>query len=155
MTEWIVSHELDVRLSCFVGVLAAMAMWERYAPRRPLATPPIIRWANHLSISALNALLVRVLLPASAIGVAILAERDGWGAFNRYPVPYVIAVAGGIVALDLVIYLQHVLFHAMPLLWRLHRVHHADLDFDVTTGIRFHPIEIVLSMVIKYAAIIV
>src|SRR5258706_16429617 len=101
MTEWIVSHELDVRLSCFVGVLVAMAMWEGYAPRRPLATPPIIRWVNHLSISALNALLVRVLLPASAIGVAIFAEHDGWGAFNPYPVPHVIPAAGGVVALAL------------------------------------------------------
>jgi sterol desaturase/sphingolipid hydroxylase (fatty acid hydroxylase superfamily) len=155
MTEWIISHDLEIRLSCFAGVLLAMALWERRAPRRPLVTARVIRWTNHLSISALNALIVRALLPATAIGMALLAQQSGWGLFNRYDVPYAIAVAISVVALDFAIYLQHIMFHAVPLLWRLHRVHHADLDFDVTTGIRFHPFEIILSMLIKYAAIIV
>jgi sterol desaturase/sphingolipid hydroxylase (fatty acid hydroxylase superfamily) len=154
MTDWIIGHELGVRLIGFAGVLAAMAAWESLAPRRALVTPRVVRWANHLAISAMNALLVRALLPAAAVGVALAAERAGWGLCNTFAVPRPIALIGSMVALDLAIYLQHVLFHAVPVLWRLHRVHHADLDFDVTTGLRFHPLEILLSTAIKAAAIV-
>jgi sterol desaturase/sphingolipid hydroxylase (fatty acid hydroxylase superfamily) len=101
----------------------------------------------------LNTALVRVLFPAAAVGMALSAESQGWGLLNRYDVPVWVAVVAGIVLLDLAIYLQHVMFHAVPALWRLHRMHHADLDIDVTTGARFHPVEIALSMLIKFAAI--
>ncbi len=107
---------------------------------------------NHLSIAGLNAVLVRAILPATVVGAALLAEAEGWGLMNLYPVPRVLAVALSVVSLDFAIYLQHVLFHAVPPLWWIHRVHHADLDFDVTTGVRFHPFEIILSMLVKYAA---
>jgi sterol desaturase/sphingolipid hydroxylase (fatty acid hydroxylase superfamily) len=154
MTDWILAHALVVRLACFGGVLAAMAAWEQLASRRPWSVARATRWTSHLLLSALNTLIVRALLPLTAVGVAALAQTDGWGLFNRYHVPEALAIVLSIIALDLVIYFQHVMFHAVPVLWRVHRVHHADLDFDVTTGIRFHPIEIALSLAIKLAAIL-
>lgn len=96
---------------------------------------------------------LRILFPAAAVGAAIFAEANGGGLFQVINAPGVVAILGSVILLDLVIYLQHRLFHAVPLLWRLHRVHHADLEFDVTTGVRFHPLEIVLSMLIKIAAV--
>lgn len=154
MTQWIAANETWIRLLSFVGVLVAMAAWEQLAPRRPRIAARGARWATHLLLVAINTAAVRVLFPATAIGVAFLAQSAGWGLLNHYSAPYWLALITGAVALDFVIYLQHVMFHAVPGFWRLHRVHHADLDFDVTTGIRFHPIEIVLSMLIKLAAIV-
>ena len=153
MAQWIIAHEPWVRASFFVGVLALMALWELLAPRRRLTVGRRTRWISHLAISALNTALVRLLLPLTAVAMALFAERHGWGLLNHYTVAGPLALALGVIALDLVIYLQHVMFHAVPAFWRLHRVHHADLDFDVTTGVRFHPIEILLSMAIKLAAI--
>ncbi|HEX8873656.1 MAG TPA: sterol desaturase family protein [Nitrosospira sp.] len=102
----------------------------------------------------LNTLVIRIVFPTAAVGVALLGESRGWGLLNAFNIPAWIAVPASVVALDFAIYLQHVLFHAVPLLWRLHRMHHADLDFDVTTGVRFHPVEIVLSMCIKLMVVI-
>ncbi|HEX9810551.1 MAG TPA: sterol desaturase family protein [Burkholderiales bacterium] len=153
MTQWLTANETWIRLLSFVGVLIAMALWEQLAPRRPRIAARGARWATHLLLAAINTAAVRVLLPVTAIGVAFVAEGAGWGLFNRYPIPYWLALIAGVVTLDFAIYLQHVMFHAVPAFWRLHRVHHADLDFDVTTGIRFHPIEILLSVLIKLAAI--
>jgi sterol desaturase/sphingolipid hydroxylase (fatty acid hydroxylase superfamily) len=98
-------------------------------------------------------LLVRLLFPAAAVGAAIVAQERGWGLFNLLSLPAWLEIAAAVILLDLLIYGQHVLFHAVPTLWRVHRVHHADLEFDVTTGLRFHPVEIVLSMTIKIAAV--
>ena len=152
---WLLSHELAVRLGAFLGVLALMAAWEARAPRRALSVSKARRWASNLGIVFLNSALLRIIFPATAVAVAVLAQERGWGLLNQHDVPFALAVVASVVALDLAIYLQHVMFHAVPALWRLHRMHHADLDFDVTTGARFHPIEILLSMLIKMAVIVV
>jgi sterol desaturase/sphingolipid hydroxylase (fatty acid hydroxylase superfamily) len=154
MEEFVRSHELAIRLAFFFGVLGIMAVWETFAPRRALKVGRALRWTNNLGLVVFNSVVLRLLFPAAAVGVAALAEARDWGIFNNFSVPGWVAVLGSVVALDLVVYLQHVMVHAVPVLWRLHRVHHADLDFDVTTGARFHPIEIVLSMLIKFAAIV-
>ncbi len=151
----LIEHEVTLRLTFFVGVFAIMALWEILAPRRALTVSKITRWVNNLAIVALNTVLVRLLFPAAAIGVALLGEQQNWGLMNYYQVPFVPAVIISVILMDLVIYLQHVMVHAIPVLWRLHRVHHADLDYDVTTGTRFHPIEIILSMLIKFTSIVV
>lgn len=155
MNALMLQDELAIRLACFFGVFGGMAWWEFAAPRRQLTVPRLWRWANNLALVALNSLLLRALFPAAAVGVAAFASGQGWGLFNYFAAPPWLAVLASVVVLDFAIYLQHVMFHAVPLLWRLHRVHHADLDIDVTTGARFHPIEIVLSMLIKAAVILV
>src|SRR3984893_9236126 len=131
-----------------------MALWEAVAPRRVRSYSRLRCWPSNLSIVALNTVLVRVLLPATAVSLALAGERRGWGMLNNLPVPAWMTVVATVVVLDLAIYFQHVMFHAVPALWRVHRMHHADLDFDVTTGARFHPIEIVLSMLIKFGAVV-
>jgi sterol desaturase/sphingolipid hydroxylase (fatty acid hydroxylase superfamily) len=130
-----------------------MALWEVAAPRRPQALGRWTRWPANLGIVVLNTVLLRVLLPAGAVGLALLGEARGWGLLNNVALPRWAVIVASVVVLDLAIYLQHVMFHAVPLFWRLHRMHHADLEFDVTTGARFHPIEILLSMGIKLAVI--
>lgn len=139
----------------FIGVFAVMASWELAAPRRALSVPKPRRWAGNLGIVVLNTVLLRVLFPTAAAGVALAAEMNGWGLLRQIELAPWLVFPLSVVILDAAIYLQHVMFHAVPLLWRLHRVHHADLDFDVTTGARFHPIEIILSMLIKFAVIVV
>ena len=153
METFILAHEAVLRLAAFAAVLAAMALWEVRAPRRARPLSRRRRWPANLGIVVLNTLLVRALFPAAAVGIALSAQTHGWGLLNQHAVPAWAAVAAGIALLDLAIYLQHVTLHAVPALWRLHRVHHADLDIDVTTGARFHPLEIALSMLIKFAAI--
>jgi sterol desaturase/sphingolipid hydroxylase (fatty acid hydroxylase superfamily) len=142
-----------IRLGAFFGVFAAMALWEWAAPRRKRLVSRWVRWPNNLAITAINTALLRVIFPTAAVGLALLAEQRGWGLLNNLPLPDWGKIVLAVVALDFVIYLQHVMFHAVPLFWRLHRMHHADLDFDVTTGARFHPVEILVSMVIKLAAV--
>lgn len=155
MRDLMLGHEPAVRLSFFFGVLALMALWEVVAPRRPAPLRRWARWPSNLGIVALNTVLVRVILPTTAVALAMVGAREGWGLLHHAAFPGWLALVVAVIALDLVIYLQHVMVHAVPLLWRLHRVHHADLHFDVTTGSRFHPIEMVLSMLIKFAAILV
>ena len=147
-------HEPIIRLVFFVGVLAAMAVWEVLAPRRPLAESKPLRWFSNLGLVVVNTIAVRLAFALGAVGVALVAQERGWGLFNNVALPDWLAVVLAVLALDFAIYLQHVMFHAVPLFWRLHMVHHADLDFDVTTGLRFHTIEILLSMGIKVGAII-
>jgi sterol desaturase/sphingolipid hydroxylase (fatty acid hydroxylase superfamily) len=150
----LVAHEPAVRVAIFAGAFALIATCEIVAPRRPITVPRRSRWPGNLAIVLLNTLLVRALLPVTAVGMAMLAEEHGWGLFHASrPLPAWLLMAVTVVLLDLAIYLQHVLFHAVPILWRLHRMHHADLDVDVTTGARFHPIEIVLSMLLKLGVI--
>jgi sterol desaturase/sphingolipid hydroxylase (fatty acid hydroxylase superfamily) len=148
------SSEPLIRLGCFGGVLLLMALWESLAPRRRPTVGRAARWASNLGLSAINTLVVRLLVPLGAVGAALLAEERGWGLLNNVALPGWLSVLLAVVALDLAIYLQHVMFHAVPLLWRLHLVHHADLDFDATTGVRFHTIEILLSLGIKMAVVV-
>ncbi|MBT2970892.1 MAG: fatty acid hydroxylase [gamma proteobacterium symbiont of Ctena orbiculata] len=152
--DWVLSNELPIRLSFFFGVFAFIALWEIFLPRRQLSLSKGARWINNLGLITLNTLVLRLLFPAAAVGVAALAQEQGWGLLNYYRLPLPLAAVIAVVAMDFVIYLQHVMVHAVPLLWRLHRVHHADLDYDVTTGARFHTIEIILSMLIKMATIV-
>jgi sterol desaturase/sphingolipid hydroxylase (fatty acid hydroxylase superfamily) len=148
------AHESAVRLTCFAGVLLLMALWEALAPRRRLTLGRPARWFSNLGLVTIDTLTARFLAPLGVVGVALWAQDRGWGLFNAAAAPAWLAVVISVLALDLAIYLQHVMFHAVPLLWRLHMVHHADLDFDTTTGVRFHPIEILLSLGIKSAVVV-
>jgi len=154
MDAFLLTHEAPVRLGTFFGIFATMAVWELFAPQRTLQQRKSVRWTNNLALAVLNNVLLRAILPVAAIGVAGFAAERGIGVLNLFPVPYPWAIVLAVLVLDLAIYLQHLMFHAVPLFWRLHRVHHADLDFDVTTGARFHPVEIVLSTLIKVAVIL-
>jgi sterol desaturase/sphingolipid hydroxylase (fatty acid hydroxylase superfamily) len=147
------SLEIAVRAGAYAVVFAGMALWEWAAPRRRLTAGRRPRWPGNLGILAIDVVAVRLLMPTAAVGVALIVAERGWGLFNLTGVPMWAAVAIGVIALDLAIYAQHVVFHQVPILWRLHRMHHADLDIDVTTGVRFHPLEILLSFVIKIAAL--
>jgi sterol desaturase/sphingolipid hydroxylase (fatty acid hydroxylase superfamily) len=151
--DTLLDHGPQIRLAAFAGILVAMAVWEVFAPRRGQKIKRRLRWPNNLGIVAVDTLFVRPLFPMTAVGVAVMAETRGWGLFHALAVPGWAAVPIAVVSLDLAIYLQHVLFHAVPALWRLHRMHHADLECDVTTGIRFHPIEILISTAIKIGVI--
>lgn len=153
MSSFLLAHEQTIRLGAFLSVLVAMMLWELAAPRRRLEIPRLIRWTNNLALVALDTAILRLAFPVLAVGLATMAEAQGWGLFNRLDLPLWLAILASILILDLAIYLQHVLFHAVPGLWRLHRMHHADLDFDATTGLRFHPVEILLSMLIKLAVV--
>jgi len=155
MTETILAIEPKLRLAVFLGVLAAMALWEIAAPRRRREIPRVIRWTNNLALVVVDTAILRLTFPILAVGLAVMAQERGWGVFNNVDVPVWVAIIVSMLLLDLAIYLQHVMFHAVPGLWRIHRMHHADLDFDVTTGLRFHPIEILLSMGIKLALVAV
>jgi sterol desaturase/sphingolipid hydroxylase (fatty acid hydroxylase superfamily) len=131
-----------------------MALWEWLAPRRALLVGRTPRWPGNLGILAIDILAVRLLVPLGAVGVALFVNARGWGLFPLASLPWWASIVLGVIALDLVIYTQHVVFHHVPVLWRLHRMHHADLDIDVTTGLRFHPLEILLSLAIKMAAVV-
>ena len=152
--EWLINNEVTIRMGFFFGVFAIMAVWEILAPRRALTTSKLLRWTNNLGLVFLNSFVLRLLFPAAAVGVAIFTKQQGWGLLNYYHLPFTVSVILAVVIMDFVIYLQHVMVHAIPMLWRLHRVHHADLDYDVTTGARFHTLEIILSMLIKFAVIL-
>jgi sterol desaturase/sphingolipid hydroxylase (fatty acid hydroxylase superfamily) len=145
--------EAKIRLGFFLGIFALAAVLEILRPRRALTFSKTSRWFANLAMVALNPLSVRLVFPVLPVGMALLAEERHWGLLNSVALPYWLQVVLAVILLDLSIYLQHVLHHAIPILWRLHMVHHADLDFDVTTGIRFHPIEIVLSMGIKLVVV--
>jgi sterol desaturase/sphingolipid hydroxylase (fatty acid hydroxylase superfamily) len=153
MPDTVSPYEPYVRLGVSVGVFVLLAAWELIGPRRRQPAGRAARWPGNLGIVVLDTILVRLVFPVTGVGLALLAEARGWGLFNLAALPNWIAVAASVVLLDLAIYLQHVLFHAVPALWRLHRMHHADLAFDVTTGLRFHPVEILLSMLIKLTVI--
>lgn len=155
LEDFVINHERDIRLGTFFGLLAVMAVWEQVSPRRQLTASKTLRWVNNIALVFLNTLILRLAFPAAAVGVAIYVQEHHWGLLNHLPLPAVLSVLVAIVLLDLTIYLQHVIVHHVPILWKLHRVHHADPDIDVTTGSRFHPLEIILSMLVKFATIIV
>jgi sterol desaturase/sphingolipid hydroxylase (fatty acid hydroxylase superfamily) len=151
--RFVLANEPLIRLGFFVGVFALVALWELASPRRVLKLSRKQRWTANLGIVLLNTLVVRLLFPVAAVGMAALGMERGWGLLNNFDVPFGLAVLLAVIAMDFVIWLQHVMVHAVPALWRLHRVHHADVDYDLTTGARFHPLEIMLSMGIKFATI--
>ena len=154
MADTVLAHEPSIRLGFFFGVLLLMALAEARWPRRKRSLSRWRRWPSNLGIVVLNTLLLRLVTPMAAVGLALIAAENGWGLLNVVSAPLWLALPLSILLFDLAIYLQHVMFHAVPILWRLHRMHHADLDFDVTTGARFHPIEILLSMAIKLALVL-
>ncbi len=154
LTEFALAHEPLFRIAAFVLTIAAMCVWEIRAPKRVQSVPKLKRWANNLVLLLINSIMVRILFPAAAVGFAAFADIHQMGLLRLIAMPDAIAVVAAVLLLDLAIYVQHLVFHAVPLLWRLHRVHHADLDFDVTTGTRFHPVEILLSMGIKFLIIV-
>ncbi len=149
------TNEIIVRIGFFFGILAFVAIWELIAPRRRLTISKPVRWRDNLGIVFIDTIVVRLLIPITPVAAALLLQERNWGLLNFFDLPYWAVVIIGVVVLDLAIYLQHVMFHAVPVLWRLHMMHHADLDFDLTTGLRFHPVEILLSMGIKLAVIVV
>jgi sterol desaturase/sphingolipid hydroxylase (fatty acid hydroxylase superfamily) len=149
----VAASEPVLRLGFFLAIFTAMALWEMFAPRRLPRFTRKARWVPNLALLAIDVAAVRVLAPGVAISVAVAGEAQGWGLLNPLAVPAWIAIPAAVALLDLVVYFQHVMFHAVPTLWRLHRVHHTDLDFDVTTGTRFHPIEILISTGLKCAVV--
>lgn len=154
MRDWVFENEPALRLGTFLGILAVMAIWEVVAARRALSESRRVRWSANLGLAVVDSFVVRLVFPAAAVGMAVIAEQKGWGLLHQFDIPYPLAFVASFLILDLSIYLQHVMFHAVPLLWRFHMVHHADQDFDFTTGVRFHPIEILLSIVIKFTVVV-
>lgn len=153
-TQIIVENENLIRLSCFFGILIIMAVWEILAPRKKLSVNKSKRWLHNLSIVVLNTMILRLIFPTAAVGIALYAQNNDLGLFNHLNLAPSLIFVTSFILLDLIIYWQHVIFHRVPILWRVHRMHHADMDIDVTTGSRFHPIEIILSMLIKFMAIL-
>jgi sterol desaturase/sphingolipid hydroxylase (fatty acid hydroxylase superfamily) len=151
---FLLDHESAIRFGFFLGTFALMALWEVLAPLRVAGASKAIRWPNHVMLAAMNVVLIRVLFPLAAVAIAVYAGERGIGLFNLIPIPYLLAFVVSLLALDLAIYLFHLLFHAVPALWRVHRVHHADLDIDVSTGVRFHPVQMMLSVIIKSIVIL-
>jgi sterol desaturase/sphingolipid hydroxylase (fatty acid hydroxylase superfamily) len=151
---FLMDQEIFLRLGFFLGIFFVMAFWEKLRPRRMLKQNKLNRWLNNLGLTFFNSFLLRIVFPAAAAGVALLADQRGWGLFNRVDMPELFAGIICIIILDLAIYIQHVVFHKVSLFWRLHRMHHTDLDIDVTTGARFHPVEIILSMIIKMGVVL-
>ncbi|MEN6542502.1 sterol desaturase family protein [Parvibaculum sp.] len=153
MQSFLLSQEMTIRFAFFGGLLALLAAWEVASPWRISALPRLIRWRTNLGLSLAGTLAVRIVAPAAAMGVAIWCEAREVGLFNQFAVPLFLSLPLSLLALDLLIYAQHAIFHHVPLFWRMHRVHHADPEIDVTTAVRFHPIEILVSMGIKMAAV--
>ena len=153
--QFVMAHEPAIRMGFFVSIFALVALWELLTPQRALTESRAMRWSSNLGLVILNTVLLLLLFPLAAVGMAAFGAANGWGLLNHFNAPFWLAVPLAVIAMDFVIWLQHVMVHAVPALWRLHRVHHADPDCDLTTGARFHPIEIVLSMLIKIATIAV
>ena len=152
--NFLVEREAVFRLGVFATVFIVMLVWELVAPRRLLTVSKLQRWTSNLALLLINSIVLRLLFPAAAVGIAYSVGEMNWGLFNLLSLPFWLEVIAAVLLLDLAIYLQHLLMHRVPLLWRLHRVHHADLDIDLTTGSRFHTIEIVFSMLIKWLVIL-
>lgn len=154
MLSIILDNQFVVRLGALLVIVLLVAGWEVLKPRRPLSISRLLRWTNNWSISVLNTVLLSLVFPVMAVGVAVLANERNWGLFNLLDVPALLSIPLFILAFDFAIYWQHRFYHWVPVLWRLHRMHHADPDFDVSTGIRFHPASIILSMLIKMLVVV-
>ena len=155
MFDFLFTDDATIRLSIFFVVFTVFVIWEIIAPRRVLKYSKKVRWFNNLSISVINVVITRLLIPVTIIYVAEFAVTSNIGLLNQANLPFVPTCIVAFLLLDLAIYSQHILFHKVGFLWRLHRMHHADLDFDITTGIRFHPIEMILSHGIKFVVVLV
>jgi len=155
LSSTLLSNENIIRLSVFLGGFILMALWETIATKRPQTLNRAQRWPHNLVLVGVNTLLMRLIFPIFPVGVAIWANGEGYGLLNTLSIPNDISIIIAVILLDLAIYIQHVIFHKIPVLWRLHRMHHADMEIDVTTGARFHPIEIGLSLGIKMIVIII
>ena len=151
---FILDSEVYIRLGFFLGVFAVMALWELAAPRKALSTSKITRWFINLSITFLNPVSLRLVFPLPATGLALMAKEKNWGIFNILEIDYWTAGLLTIILLDLTIYFQRLLFHHVRIFWKFHMVHHTDINIDVTTGARFHPLEIILSMGIKMIVVV-
>ncbi|EGU30505.1 hypothetical protein VII00023_10864 [Vibrio ichthyoenteri ATCC 700023] len=143
-----------IRLSFFLSTLVLCGLWEWLAPRKTLTQNKGQRWFNNLGLIGFNSLCLNLFMPLLAIEAALWAQQSHVGLLNWLSLPVWLNIAIAIIALDFAIYVQHVVFHRIPWLWRLHRMHHADQDIDVTTGARFHPIEMIMSMWIKIAIVV-
>jgi sterol desaturase/sphingolipid hydroxylase (fatty acid hydroxylase superfamily) len=152
VSDFLGANEPAIRLGIFFGALALFALWEMAAPRRRDIGRGV-RWVSNLGIVIVDTIVLRLVFPAAAVGFAATAADRGWGLFNLVEAPGWLAFVAALVVLDIAIYAQHVAFHRVPWLWRLHRMHHSDTGFDVTTALRFHPVEILLSIAIKIAVI--
>ncbi|MDQ1278030.1 MAG: Fatty acid hydroxylase protein [Thermodesulfobacteriota bacterium] len=146
-----VPHETAIRSGCFMVI----TVLESAAPRRPLIVNRPVRWFGNLSVQLVNGILPRLLFPILPVGMAALWAQEGWGLLNMVPMPPMVAILLSLLVFDLIIYAQHFLFHRINLFWRLHRMHHTDMDLDLTTALRFHPLGIVISLLIKMAAVAV
>ena len=145
----LLEFESQTRLSAFVIMFMIMAFWELKAPYRQLRFARIKRWPHQIGLIILNTLSIRLFFPVAAVGTAHYMQQHNWGIMNWLDFNPVIATIGGFLFLDFAIYWQHVVAHRLDWFWKLHRTHHADTDYDLTTGLRFHPLEIILSMLIK------
>lgn len=154
MIDTILTNEPAIRLAAFILVFAVIALWELRSARRPTLINRFKRWPHNFMIVFCGSVLLRWTLPVAAVGASVIATKHQWGLLHWILLPDWLVIVLSILLLDMTVYWQHRLFHAHPLLWRLHRMHHTDLHYDVTTGFRFHPIEILLSMVIKIAVVI-
>jgi len=154
LQSFVLEYETWLRLGSFIGVLLLMLAWEALAPRRPTPQDNWRRQVTNLALVVCNSLLVRLLVPVAAAGVALVAAQRGWGLLHWLAIPHALAIILAIVLLDLAIYTQHVVFHYVPVLWRVHRMHHTDLALDATSGLRFHPLEILLSLLIKMLVVL-
>ena len=150
----LIEDESLIRMAFFLGILITMLLLELLLPRRQMQRPRYVRWVNNLGLVATDVILLRVLVPFSLLWLANDIESRGMGLFNLLELPFWIGLTISVVILDLAVYFQHRVFHLVPVLWRLHRVHHTDTEYDTTTGLRFHPIEILISIAIKIAMIL-
>lgn len=154
INEYLITNEPSIRLGVFLSILVVMMLLEVLVPKRKLTCNKPYRWVNNISLVAFNTLLLRLVMPAGAVGVALYCKQHSLGLFNYLNVSLLLTMVASIFIMDLVIYWQHRMFHSIPVLWKLHRVHHIDQDIDVTTGARFHPIEIILSVLIKMLVVL-
>ena len=143
-----------IRIILFLLVFCSIATWEKLRPKRLKDPRRLNRWSINLGLMLLNTLTLRLIFPMAAVGMALYAEQHQLGILNHIDLHPGLAIMISVIVLDLFIYFQHVLFHAVPALWRLHMIHHTDLEYDLTTGVRFHPIEIIISMLLKFLVII-
>ncbi len=153
MKELFFEYESIIRIGSFLGLFTLFTLWEIASPKRKLLELRRFRWINNFGLIIISSILLRFIFPTAAVGVALLAENNQWGFLYNFGLPFPLHFALAFILMDLSVYLQHVMFHSLPLFWRFHRVHHSDLDCDVTTGLRFHPFEMVISILIKFITI--
>ena len=155
MNDVLPINEATIRLTIFITVFALVACWEFVAPRRTALFSRRSRWPANLGLALTNTLVVRILTPTATVGIAVLAQEQQWGLFNHLALPTGVEILLSVMLLDLLIYFQHRLFHVVPFFWKFHRMHHTDLDFDTTTALRFHPIEIAISVFLKILVVLI